>query len=195
MPRHKGARRAFLAAFAMALFAAVIVSAAGAARGNDQLSKINHIVVIYEENHSFDNLYGGWEGVNGLATAAAAQHATQVDEAGTPFDCLLQNDVNLTSPPLSVTCTDAAHGIASHFTNNPFSIEAYLPKEQRVFGYFALPVLVGDKIVAAIDLKTDRDRGKLLVRQWTWVGTGSARRHKKRIEEALHRFERFQLAR
>jgi len=73
--------------------------------------------------------------------------------------------------------------------------EAYLPKEQRVFGYFALPVLVGDKIVAAIDLKTDRDRGKLLVRQWTWVGAGSARRHKKRIEEALHRFERFQLAR
>jgi uncharacterized protein YcaQ len=73
--------------------------------------------------------------------------------------------------------------------------EAYLPKEQRVFGYFALPVLVGDKIVAAIDLKTDRDRGKLLVRQWTWVGAGSTRRHKKRIEEALHRFERFQLAR
>ena len=29
------------------------------------LDKIKHIVVIYEENHSFDNLYGGWEGVNG----------------------------------------------------------------------------------------------------------------------------------
>ena len=27
---------------------------------------INHIVVIYEENHSFDNLFGGWERVNGL---------------------------------------------------------------------------------------------------------------------------------
>jgi len=73
--------------------------------------------------------------------------------------------------------------------------EAYLPKEKRVFGYFALPVLVGEEIVAAIDLKTDRERGKLLMQQWTWVGTGSPRRHKKRIEEALHRFERFQLAR
>jgi uncharacterized protein len=30
--------------------------------------------------------------------------------------------------------------------------EAYVPKEKRVFGYFALPVLVGDDIVAAIEL-------------------------------------------
>jgi phospholipase C len=36
-----------------------------ASDGEDGLSGINHIVVIYEENHSFDNLYGGWEGVNG----------------------------------------------------------------------------------------------------------------------------------
>jgi uncharacterized protein YcaQ len=36
--------------------------------------------------------------------------------------------------------------------------EAYLPRDKRVFGYFALPVLVGDQIVAAIDLKTDRER-------------------------------------
>jgi uncharacterized protein YcaQ len=72
--------------------------------------------------------------------------------------------------------------------------EAYLPKPQRRFGYFAQPVLVGDAIVAAIDLRTDREREKLLVQQWTWIGRGS-RRHQPRIEEALHRFERFQLAR
>jgi uncharacterized protein len=72
--------------------------------------------------------------------------------------------------------------------------EAYLPKEKRVLGYFALPVLVGEEIVAAIDLKTDRDRAKLLMQKWTWVGRGSARSHKRRIEEELHRFERFQLA-
>jgi uncharacterized protein YcaQ len=72
--------------------------------------------------------------------------------------------------------------------------EAYIPKDKRVFGYFALPVLVGDQIVAAIDLKADRQQKKLLVQQWTWVGEGAARRHKAPIEEALHRFERFQLA-
>jgi uncharacterized protein len=76
--------------------------------------------------------------------------------------------------------------------------EAYVPKEKRLFGYFALPVLVGDDIVAAIDLKTDRQNRKLLMQKWTWVGNGkkqAARKElKRRIEDELDRFERFQLA-
>ena len=76
--------------------------------------------------------------------------------------------------------------------------EAYVPKEKRLFGYFALPVLAGSDIVAAIDLKTDRQNKKLLMQKWSWVGKGAARAarkdYKRRIEEALHRFERFQLA-
>jgi uncharacterized protein YcaQ len=71
--------------------------------------------------------------------------------------------------------------------------EAYVPKEKRVFGYFALPVLVGDEIVAAIDLKTDRQARRLLVQKWNWVGNGAPRTHKRIIEEELHRFEHFQL--
>jgi uncharacterized protein YcaQ len=70
--------------------------------------------------------------------------------------------------------------------------EAYLPASKRLFGYFAQPVLVGERIAAVVDLKTDRSRGKLLVQRWTWTGR---RAHKREIEEALHRFERFQLAR
>jgi len=73
--------------------------------------------------------------------------------------------------------------------------EAYVPKEKRRFGYFALPVLVGDEIVAVVDLKTDRERQKLLMQQWTWVSHRSRRLRKQWIEEALHRFERYQLAR
>jgi uncharacterized protein len=76
--------------------------------------------------------------------------------------------------------------------------EAYVPKEKRVFGYFALPVLAGDNIVAALDLKTDRKNRKLLLQKWNWVGAGAkkgARKElKRRIEEELHRFERFQLS-
>ena len=57
-----------------------------------RLDKIRHFVVVYQENHSFDNLYGGWEGVDGIADAPTAR-TTQVSQAGTPFQCLLQNDV------------------------------------------------------------------------------------------------------
>jgi uncharacterized protein len=74
--------------------------------------------------------------------------------------------------------------------------EAYVPKEKRLFGYFALPVLVGDVIAAALDLKTDRQRQKLLLQKWNWVGAAAKaprKELKRRIEEELHRFERFQL--
>jgi uncharacterized protein YcaQ len=75
--------------------------------------------------------------------------------------------------------------------------EAYVPREKRVFGYFALPVLVGENIVAAIDLKTDRKSRKLLMQKWSWVDAaprGARKDLKRRIEEELHRFEQFQLA-
>jgi uncharacterized protein YcaQ len=75
--------------------------------------------------------------------------------------------------------------------------EAYVPREKRVFGYFALPVLVGDNIVAALDLKTDRKSRKLLMQKWSWVDAaprGARKDLKRRIEQELHRFERFQLA-
>ncbi|MGC2177443.1 MAG: winged helix DNA-binding domain-containing protein [Bradyrhizobium sp.] len=74
--------------------------------------------------------------------------------------------------------------------------EAYVPKEKRRLGYFALPVLVGDEIVAALDLKTDRQNRKLLLQKWNWIGAaakGPRKELKRRFEEELHRFERFQL--
>ena len=101
--------------------------------GHDRgLQKVDHIVVIYEENHSFDNLLGGWPGVDGLARdPARTPRATQVgpDAARTPWNCLLQLDVNLTSPPLSPVCSGTTpDGVAfdSHFRNRPFPIDAYI---------------------------------------------------------------------
>src|SRR5579859_758769 len=99
------------------------------ANGFDAFAGVQHIVVIYEENHSFDNLYGGWEGVNGRSAATAAD-TVQLSEGGIPYTCLLQNDVNLASPPQPVTCTDSTSGsttINSHFTNAPFNIDTFIP--------------------------------------------------------------------
>ena len=50
------------------------------------LNKIDHIVVIYLENRSFDHLYGLFPGADGLANAAAAP--PQTDANGTPYDLL-----------------------------------------------------------------------------------------------------------
>jgi uncharacterized protein YcaQ len=70
--------------------------------------------------------------------------------------------------------------------------EAYVPPAKRVLGYFALPVLLGDEMVAALDLKADRQARRLLIKQWTWLAKERADT-RTAIEEALGRFERFQL--
>ena len=71
--------------------------------------------------------------------------------------------------------------------------EAYIPKEKRQFGYFGLPVLIDDEIVAVLDLKTDRQNQKLLMQKWSWISNKSSST-KTAIEEELHCFEKFQLA-
>ena len=60
------------------LLALAVIPAGGAAAsgGGDRLSRVNHIVVIYQENHSFDNLYGRWEGVNGVRAGLPASPFT-----------------------------------------------------------------------------------------------------------------------
>ena len=80
------------------------------------------------------------------------------------------------------------------FFNYNHVFEAYVPKEKRVYGYFVCPVLIGDRVVAGLDLKTDRECGRLLVQQWNWVGKRS-RADRQVIEEGLEAFERFQLGR
>ncbi len=69
--------------------------------------------------------------------------------------------------------------------------EAYVPAAKRVLGYFALPVLAGDRVVAAIDTKMDRKAGALIIQKWTWI-VPETKALRNKVETALSRFERFQ---
>ena len=121
-------RRVFLSALTLAAFATIPVlhGTAKEDRAADRLARIKHIVVIFEENHSFDNLYGSWEGVNGIANAPDANRI-QVNQDGVPFKCLGQNDPSLAA--LSPDCVDpTATGVASksHFFNQPFTLDDFI---------------------------------------------------------------------
>jgi len=66
----------------------VLLFAAAPARAQDALAqlraKVKHIVVVYQENWSFDSLYGRFPGANGITNASPGA-LRQVDKSGEPL--------------------------------------------------------------------------------------------------------------
>lgn len=88
------------------------------------LEKINHIVVIYLENHSFDNLYGLFPGANGLANATPDQW-TQVDKQGQVYAAL--------PPPLGPPVNGTRNPdprFPAGLPNQPFLINSYVSPDE-----------------------------------------------------------------
>jgi acid phosphatase len=86
MSRNRFANRFAIAGVAAALAVGLFAGCAGsgAAPSGATIDRIEHIVVVYLENRSFDHLYGMFPGADGVANATPAQY-TQVDNDGTPL--------------------------------------------------------------------------------------------------------------
>jgi len=70
--------------------------------------------------------------------------------------------------------------------------EMFVPKPQRVFGYYVYPLLEGMRFIGRIELRADRAAGALCVAgYWPEPGLRPSRARAARIEAELDRFRRF----
>jgi phospholipase C len=83
---------------------------------DEGIRQINHIVVVYMENHSFDNLYGEFKGVNGIQNARKGNFV-QVDEGGKPYTYLPEIPRNNAFP--------------TNLPNKLFNIDQYVPSDKK----------------------------------------------------------------
>lgn len=83
------------------------------------LSAVQNIVVIYAENRSFDNLYGGFPGANGL-NDVSAKRAQQLDRDGTPLPTLPPIWRGLTQHGVTPAITQS---MTAGLPNEPFAID------------------------------------------------------------------------
>lgn len=83
---------------------------------DENIQQIKHVVVIYMENHSFDNLYGQFPGANGL-DSAKEENIIQVDKEGKVYDSLPEIPRNSDFP--------------SNLPNHYFNIDQYVASDKK----------------------------------------------------------------
>jgi uncharacterized protein YcaQ len=67
--------------------------------------------------------------------------------------------------------------------------EVYKPVAERVYGYYVLPILYGDRFVARFEPGRDKETGELVVKQWWWEpGVNPSERMKADLADCFKRF-------
>jgi uncharacterized protein len=140
------AQRAFVLLSAMSLGVATAADLADYFRVKPQLAKLR-IAELEEDGRLLRLEVEGWR-EPGFALPGTRPAALQREHATllSPFDSLIWNRQR----------TLRLFGF-------DYRIEVYVPEPKRVFGYYVLPLLVGDQLVARFDLKADRKASVLRV--------------------------------
>ncbi len=89
----------------------------------------------------------GWNGSTYAPASIESTESTQARALLTPFDPLVWN-------------RDRIERVFDFF----YRIEIYVPEKKRQYGYYVYPFVLGEDLVARVDLKAERDKGVLRVK-------------------------------
>jgi acid phosphatase len=114
------------AGVALSLSLAVLLASTPRARAeiDPATAPIDHLLVIYLENHTFDNLFGLLPGANGVTSKGAS--VRQVDKEGTPYERLPQVTIGYPYPPR------LDPRFQQKLPNQLFPVNRYVPIDQIV---------------------------------------------------------------
>lgn len=133
------------------------------ARAASHYDKINHVIILYLENHTVDNLYSMMPGVNGVRSEDA--QITQLDKADTPYPLLPRPAVSLQYAGVGRP-VDELPGLPdprfpTELLNKPFLLDDYVPNN----------VLVGTPVHRFYEQQLQVNGGKMnKFVAWTDVG-------------------------
>jgi uncharacterized protein YcaQ len=77
------------------------------------------------------------------------------------------------------------------FFDFDYQIECFVPEPKRKYGYFSLPVLVGDSFVARMDSKADRKQKTLVIHNLHFEQVKLTKQTIVKLIDAIQRFARF----
>jgi len=108
----------------------------------------------------------------------------EVNDAWEPRTTLLSPFDNL------VIDRERTHALFDYF----YRMEIYVPPAKRRLGYWAMPVLHGDRIAGSVDPRLDRERGELVVNRVV-LQPDAPRAVRRAIEQAVEELAAFAGAR